>query len=326
MGRGRLEELRHATVVLVTSSDDLAADLLTLNLRQAEVNFVRLNVDKYPEAYEAWARPDQGYLCLRGPDFEVKVDKITRCWFRRYPRTCSGASEHRLERLIHQEARSFMLGALIGASGFWINHPHAVSVAENKLLQAQLAGSIGLRMPATIFGNHPDKIREFAIEKGDVVAKAVEGRSITVTGQRYGLFTQIITPSDFKDSGAIRACPVTVQEYIAKSLDVRVTVVGARVFAVGIVSPEGSATDWKLADPSMLRLRELELSADMQERCIRLVRELGLHYAALDFVVSHDGTFYFLEANPSGQWGWFDIASTEGITEAIVADLSGMVA
>jgi glutathione synthase/RimK-type ligase-like ATP-grasp enzyme len=45
---------------------------------------------------------------------------------------------------------------------------------------------------------------------------------------------------------------------------------------------------------------------------------LGLSFGALDFVLTPDGRFVFLEINPNGQWMWLDDKLGFGITDAVV--------
>ena len=44
---------------------------------------------------------------------------------------------------------------------------------------------------------------------------------------------------------------------------------------------------------------------------------LDLQYGALDYVLTPDGQFVFLEINPNGQWLWLDDMLSLGITTAI---------
>jgi D-alanine-D-alanine ligase-like ATP-grasp enzyme len=45
-------------------------------------------------------------------------------------------------------------------------------------------------------------------------------------------------------------------------------------------------------------------------------------FAALDFIVTPEDQWTFLEANPNGQWAWIEDATGQPIAEAIAAALS----
>jgi glutathione synthase/RimK-type ligase-like ATP-grasp enzyme len=55
----------------------------------------------------------------------------------------------------------------------------------------------------------------------------------------------------------------------------------------------------------------------VEERCVRLVAQLGLCYGAIDLVLTPDGRYIFLEINPNGQYLWIERMTGLPITEAI---------
>jgi hypothetical protein len=54
-----------------------------------------------------------------------------------------------------------------------------------------------------------------------------------------------------------------------------------------------------------------------------LMRRLGLRYGALDFIVDRDGTAFFLENNPGGQFLFAEIHANLPISAAIADALIG---
>jgi hypothetical protein len=44
----------------------------------------------------------------------------------------------------------------------------------------------------------------------------------------------------------------------------------------------------------------------------------------MDFIVSPEGAWTFLEANPCGQWDWIEHATELPITQAIADELQGV--
>ncbi len=47
------------------------------------------------------------------------------------------------------------------------------------------------------------------------------------------------------------------------------------------------------------------------------MNRLGLRFGALDFLVTPDGEWYFLEINPNGQWAWIEQETGLPISDAI---------
>jgi hypothetical protein len=54
---------------------------------------------------------------------------------------------------------------------------------------------------------------------------------------------------------------------------------------------------------------------------VALVRRLGLVTGACDFVIDAAGTWWFLEVNPAGEWGWLTRDLSLPIADAIARAL-----
>ena len=86
--------------------------------------------------------------------------------------------------------------------------------------------------------------------------------------------------------------------------DLRVTIIGDAVYAVRIVANSGAIKgDWRLVPRTELQYEDIELPADVLRACLRLTRNLGLSFAAIDLMETDCGMF-FVEVNPTGEWGW----------------------
>ena len=135
-------------------------------------------------------------------------------------------------------------------------------------------------------------------------------------------YTEPVRPRDLVHVEDLRLCPLIVQQYVPKRLELRVTVVGDEVFAAAIHSQASNHTrlDWRRYDDARTPIAPFELPADVAERCRALVRELGLCYGAIDLVLTPDDRFVFLEINPNGQYLWIELATGLPISAA-VADL-----
>lgn len=116
------------------------------------------------------------------------------------------------------------------------------------------------------------------------------------------------------------AAPVIYQPNVPKLFDVRVTIVGEEIFAAAIDSQvEPTArTDWRQTAHDLKHERH-SLPIEVERGCLRLMRELGLVFGALDFVLTPDGRYVFLEINPNGQWLWIEDKLGFPITRQVAA-------
>ncbi|RKH25253.1 hypothetical protein D7X75_30375 [Corallococcus sp. CA031C] len=115
-------------------------------------------------------------------------------------------------------------------------------------------------------------------------------------------------------------CPAIFQEFIDARFDIRVTVVGNRVFAVRIDSQSGQSTlDWRFDHSVAFELFELEPS--IEASVLLLLRELGLTYGAIDMRQTPEGEYVFLEVNPAGQYLFAELLTGAPISEAMAQEL-----
>jgi len=66
-----------------------------------------------------------------------------------------------------------------------------------------------------------------------------------------------------------------------------------------------AAYDWRIDDNH--GVVKAELPAEIERRLTQLLRMLHLHSGAVDLRATPDGTIYFLEINPTGQFLFLDV-------------------
>jgi glutathione synthase/RimK-type ligase-like ATP-grasp enzyme len=115
-------------------------------------------------------------------------------------------------------------------------------------------------------------------------------------------------------------CPLTIQNYIEKAYELRVTVVGDRDFACKIdsqVAGGNTSVDWRRYNLPKTPHSQYTLPSNVREQLISFHAYFGLAASSFDLVRSRDGDYVFLESNPYGQWLWIEDLTGLQITEAI---------
>ncbi len=310
-------------VLLVTTARDLAADLVILHLARRNIPFERFNQENFPErTIVAWPGDGSlGALTIRGN--VMSCAEIGSAWFRHASEPALPAAEdRRTADFIIRECAGFLDGFWETMPWFWMNRPSAVAASANKLRQLARAKAFKFRIPDTLVTNCPKAARDFVGQRASIAKPVVSG-GLTDDGRRDAVYTTPVTRDDFSDDDSVRAAPMILQERIANAFDLRVTVVGSRVFATRILARDrDDETDWRAVDPSRIAYEPYVLPAPLEANCIALVKAFSLSFGALDFVVTPDGDHVFLELNPSGQWGWLEGATGDRITDAIVDQLA----
>ncbi|WP_326637709.1 ATP-grasp ribosomal peptide maturase [Streptosporangium sp. NBC_01755] len=228
-------------------------------------------------------------------------------------------------RFAAAQARSGFGGVLTALECRWVSHPVAMSRAEYKPVQLDMARRAGLRIPETLITNRPDAVRSFAEHVGGpIVTKPVASPMLIEGDCLKTVYTRRLTPLMLEDLTGIETTAHLFQAWVPKSHEVRLTVVGERLLAAEIHA--GSTTaheDWR-ADYGSLRYEVTEVPAEVRTGVLALMNLLGLRFGALDFIVDPYGQYWFLEVNPCGQWDWIQHATGLPISEAIADELQGV--
>ncbi|MGW0580095.1 hypothetical protein ACWD25_29955 [Streptomyces sp. NPDC002920] len=215
------------------------------------------------------------------------------------------------------ESRAVLEGLLYGLEGvLWVNHPHRAAAAKPGPGQLKQAATLGFRTPHTIYTNDPEEAARFAGEhNGRAVCKTLTGHS-----ERF-VPARIVTADEIEaDAAAVSRAVHYFQQPVEKVYDIRLTVIGDRLFPCKI-NGKGGKLDWRVVPEEELSFEPVAVSQPLVKKIQKLMGQLGLEYAALDFAVDSHGTWWFLEANPSGQFGFVQAATGMVISRSIAEHL-----
>lgn len=313
------------TVLVLTRPDDLTADLIVLELDRRGTPVFRTDVAEFPQHLTLSAELGGGWNgSLRSARRVVRLNDITAVYYRRPStfRLATGMTpvEH---AWADTEARHGFGGVLTGLGCLWLPDPLAAARAEYKPLQLAAAERAGLTIPPTLITNDPAEAHTFvASQAGEVVYKPLYGRPILEGGHTHALSATPLT-AEQAGSDAIRHTAHLFQARVPKAYDVRLTVVADRMFAARInAGSEAARLDWR-ADYDALTFTVIDPPPDIASGMLALLNDLGLQYAAADFVVDHRDTWWFIgDLNPNGQWAFIPDLR-DPITQAIADLLEG---
>jgi len=206
-----------------------------------------------------------------------------------------------------------------------MSHPAAVWQAEYKPFQLAAASEIGLRIPRTVVTNDPLAIRKAFTEFQEMVVKPARTGYVVHNGQEFAIFTSRIMEQHLQELESARWSPAIYQELIPKRFDLRITVIGRRIFSAAIDSQSDptAALDWRQTTNSKLLHRPFTLPEEIANLLFRLMDSLRLTFGAIDMIQTPEGEYVFLEVNPSGQWLWLDDMLQLGISDAVAEWLAG---
>jgi hypothetical protein len=308
------------TILILTEENDPHADHVQSILVDQGASVVRLGTSTFPTRLQATLRSGRAdSRTLAWPGGTLSLDDVSTVWLRRPQNpTAPAAIEDRLTRECIESESSYLLHNLWASMACrWVpGPPDVLRRGAMKYHQLRLAAEMGVTVPDTIITNDPDEAIEFyRVHDGRIISKMM-GNYLASGRVRLFRFTEKLTTSSLAHFGVLRQCPMQFQAYVEKKRELRVTVIGEHVFAAEIDSQATHRTrfDYRRYQRGT-PYRVHEMPARMVQFCRDLTRRLGLLYGAIDFIVTPDDDYVFLEINPNGQYLW-----TEGSTGMPITD------
>jgi len=316
----------HHLVVTITNSDDATATYLHERLGPHRDRFVRLDTDRVaekpisftigPESSEHWSADD------------LEASRIGAVYYRRPVLARLGdAVPPKALNWVRNELR-FAWGAFLASvpGDRWMDYPERLTTAGYKPLQLATARRIGLRVPETLITTDPAEAEAFCeVHDWQVIAKPIGHGEVRDTegDATHLVYTNALTPDHASSLSRVRYCPVLLQRKIEKLYDIRVTIVGDRVFAIILHSQENesSSVDCRRDDMKGMRYEPTSLPVGLEGKMLSLVRSFGLRFSAMDLVRDRGGVYWFLENNPAGQWAWLEEQTGVPLSAAIADEL-----
>jgi glutathione synthase/RimK-type ligase-like ATP-grasp enzyme len=305
-------------IVVVSHPEDPHAERVIDALRRAGHEALLFNIADLPER----ATLTFDYANNGRPHAEYRVDGRTvdltaarSAWWRRpqAPDLTPVANNRDALAFVHNEWHEAINGLYQLMDVPWMNPPAVDEVASRKALQLRVARELGLRTPRTMITSDAEVARRFIADQG-------LGRTIFKTfscTHQVWRETRLVRAEELEMLDQLRFSPVIFQEYIRAEADLRVTVVGDRIFPAAI---DARGTNYEVDFRMSLgqaRTAPCELPADVEKRLFALMNRLGLVYGAIDLRRTAEGEHVFLEVNTGGEFLFIEDRTGQPITAAV---------
>lgn len=307
-------------VLIISTALDAATDAVIEELSRRKVEVVRCDSEKYPfESTLTYRVANHGEPTL-AVDGQREFRSI---WYRRVrPPARPDDMDVGHFAFSEKESRFALIGSVLALSNVLptMSCPKSVWAAEHKPYQLAIANQCGLSVPDTLIGNLPSEAESFFRKhKPNVVAKPVRTGYLVDAAGPKAIYTSKVEESHMKKIMRLSVAPATFQALINKQSDIRVTIVGKKVFCAEILSQtdEDASVDWRRTSNPHLPHKKHDLPGTVELLLLQYMKRLGLEYGAIDLVLDGEENYYFLEVNPGGQWLWLDRILGLGITESI---------
>lgn len=301
-------------LVLAPENDCHAPDVIT-ELKNRGHRVTNISGDNFPRQDQMSIHLDNTgeALTLRRQDQAINLLDADTVWRRR------GEFASIDFEALHADDRHFAREeAQTAADGFrdiaalngarWVNPRHAAKRINNKPYQLALARRAGLSIPETLISNDAADIKAFhTAHHAKVIYKPLTPALFKEDGKEMVSFVNIV-PQDVVENGdLLKLSPGIYQPFMDKVFELRVNVFGDQILATRIDNQhiDGAQVDWR-SKVHLTPLSEFNLPEWLQTAILKFMREADLVFGALDFIVTRQGEFVFLEVNEMGQFLWLD--------------------
>lgn len=300
-------------LLILTEKTDLTTDYLILKLLERNIPFLRLNTEEYGSEFNISLDYRTNSYKLLCQSKEYTIDDFSGVYFRRpaLPNLSNIIPKNEIS-FVEREIEALFSGFFrLLSSVKWLNHPRNIFLANSKIEQLKTAQNIGFMIPSTLISSNKSEILNFIKDETEVIAKAVKHGFYEYEDKVYLAFTQTLGEDFIVNIDNYIRVPMIFQKKIPKTYDIRVNVIGSKVFATALLSQEWdfSKTDWRVWDVCEkfdLKHIALSLPVEIENKCIEINRFYDLNFSAIDLVLDTNGDYYFLELNPNGQWAWIE--------------------
>jgi MvdD family ATP-grasp ribosomal peptide maturase len=315
-----------SVLIITHGQDNESIDLVSQAIEHRGEVAIRFDTDRFPTEVQL----DLLYsgeierLLLTQDGREFDLSEVSGVWYRRL--NIGGKIPADMDAQFRaasiQESRVTVFGLITSLRAFHLDSIPVIRRVENKQLQLQVAREIGLDTPRTLITNKSEAVRDFARNcKTGIITKMMASFAIyDEDGQERVVFTNPVTEEDLEHLDGLKFCPMTFQELLPKEVELRVTIVGKQVFCAAVDSQklDRAKFDWRKEGIALLDAwYPYPLPTDIETKLLQFMAYFGLHYGAIDIIVTTDGRYVFLEVNPVGEFFWLELYAGLPISNAI---------
>jgi ATP-GRASP peptide maturase of grasp-with-spasm system len=192
---------------------------------------------------------------------------------------------------------------------------------KNKLSNLVLATKVGMKIPNTKILTEKLNLKSNLKEK--YISKAIYN-NFDVFNNSYHISSYTSLIENNYDLLGNKLFPSLVQEFIDKLIDVRVFYLKGKIWSAAIFSQNDEKTkidfrNYNYEKPN--RIESIELPEVLKKSIVKFMTDLNLDSGSLDFVLSKQQEYFFLEVNPVGQFGAISFACGFNIEKEIAMEL-----
>ena len=309
--------------LIISSTIDFSTDLVCYQLMMSVEKFYRLNRDEFiKHNIVVDLQKKSMMISIEDEEYNIQFEQLKGVFYRApvFLRTQAKAELSVQEQLERNQWSSFLRNLIIFQNANWINNPVYTYRAENKMFQLCVAESCGLQIPKTYVSNISVNMLE---REKKYIVKSLDTALFYDTQNNKEMFTysNVVSGEELQDY-ELASAPIIIQEFLNPKVDCRVTYIQGKLFPVKILqNGEGLYGDWRLRKDE-LEYVPFQLPPNISVAICKLMQKLEIQFGGIDLAIVGE-KYFFIEVNPTGEWGWLEIKTGMQISQTIKKALCG---
>ena len=308
--------------LIISNTIDYSTDLICIQFQKRGLNYLRINRDKFLECDIIYSLLDNSLIVkTNNEEYILFCDSLKSIYFRAPVFLRNSKTYSLSQQLYRSQWSAFIRNLIVFDKCKWVNHPVSTYRAENKMYQLKVAKEIGFLIPDTIVGNCST---EFVKTSKYYIVKSLDTALFHDGNNELFTYSTKILGCELNDA-ELQEAPVIIQKYLEDKTDIRVTIIEDQLFPVKITKDScGIDGDWRKMSKDLLEYTSITLPTDVENKIREIMKRLNLKFGGMDLIMSNDN-YYFIEVNPTGEWGWLKYSSELEIDIAIADCLNNQV-
>ncbi|MEL6536041.1 MAG: grasp-with-spasm system ATP-grasp peptide maturase [Bacteroidota bacterium] len=207
----------------------------------------------------------------------------------------------------------------------WLTQPPTARQNHHKLDQLDVAKRVGLSIPETIITNTKESLYHFVRKHGNIISKSISNALIGPVKEDVYMAYTIMLDEPQVDELPDRFYPSLFQQAVEKEFEIRTFYLHGECYSMAMFSQGDEQTkedfrQYNFEKPN--RFVPFNLPPAIAKKCDAFMQEFGLNCGSLDLIRTPQNEYYFLEVNPTGQFGMVSFPCNYHLEEKVAEVLA----
>lgn len=235
---------------------------------------------------------------------QINLDDVTSFWYRKGKLIKPLNTNHQTIKSEFEITAGYISYLLGGKKG--IGH-YQQAINLNKLIVLQTAKKNGLNIPNTfILDNKEDLLNLLSENKNKkfITKMKTESSMFQFEDTSSIIYTNVLNEKVI-ESLPEKFAPSLIQEKIEKLIEIRTFFLNDKTWSMAIFSQNDNQTkdDYRRYNNKKPNRNTLfKLPKDIEDKLCSVMNNLNLDTGSIDWILTKDNQYYFLEVNPTGQF------------------------